>query len=90
MQDVAPPDAIGWLGALSVIARHEDGIRPSHIADILHIDLSVASRSVTHLEELDYVARERDPEDGRAFIVHVTPAGSVRIEQIAASFAGAS
>jgi DNA-binding MarR family transcriptional regulator len=87
LRDVVSSDAFGWIGALSVIARHDDGIRPSHLADMLHVDLSVVSRSVTQLEELGYVTRERDPEDGRAFVVHVAPAGRERIEQLTTGFA---
>lgn len=87
LRDSTSVEVLGWLGALNVIARHEDGIRASQIADILHQDLSVASRSVTHLVELGYVSRTRDPSDGRASIVHLAPAGRERLDSITAKFA---
>lgn len=87
LRDAAPPDTQGWLGALYVVARHEAGVRPSGVADQLMVDLSVASRSITQLEELGYVERTRDPEDGRAWIVHATGDGRARLELVTAGFA---
>lgn len=84
---LAPPEAGGWLGALSVTARHPDGLRPSELADVLHVDLSVASRHVAHLEELGYVQRSADPNDGRATIITATEAGRAWTTAFASEFA---
>jgi DNA-binding MarR family transcriptional regulator len=51
------------------------------------VDLSVASRSISQLEELGYVERTRDPADGRAWLVQVTPAGRDRLDQVRIAFA---
>ena len=83
----APPDSRGWLGALGVVARHEDGLRPSKVAEILHVDLSVASRALTHLEEREFVRREADPDDGRATRVHATEAGRAWIREFGERYA---
>ncbi len=83
----APPDCRGWLGAMGVVARHADGIRPSKVAEILHVDLSVASRALSHLEELGYVRREPDPDDGRATRVHATDAGASWIDEFGHGYA---
>ena len=87
LRDAAPADSHGWLGALFVVARHEDGVRPSHVADHLLVDLSVASRSIAQLEALGYVERTRDPRDGRAWVVHATADGRARLGQLKAGFA---
>lgn len=83
----APPECRGWLGAMGVVARHEAGLRPSQVAEILHVDLSVASRALTHLEELGYVRRENDPDDGRATRAHATDAGRAWVNEFADRFA---
>jgi DNA-binding MarR family transcriptional regulator len=83
----APPDCRGWLGAMGVVSRHEDGLRPSKVAEILHVDLSVASRALTHLEERGFVRREPDPDDGRASRVHATDEGRAWIGAFADRYA---
>lgn len=74
--DDAPPESRGWLGTLGVVSRHQHGIRPSQVAALLHVDLSVASRALSQLEELGYVQREPDPDDGRATRVRATDTGA--------------
>jgi DNA-binding MarR family transcriptional regulator len=83
----APPESRGWLGAMGVVARHPDGLRPSNVAEILHVDLSVASRALTQLEERGFVRREPDPDDGRATRVHATVEGSAWIADFAEQYA---
>jgi DNA-binding MarR family transcriptional regulator len=50
-------------------------VRPSALADSLHLDLSTVSRQVAGLENSGWVARERDPDDRRAFLVRATDEG---------------
>lgn len=49
--------------------------RPSAIAADIHIDLSTASRQIDGLVRKGLAAKSSDPEDARATLVTVTPAG---------------
>lgn len=54
----------------------EDGpVRPTTLAALLEVDLSVVSRQVRALEDVGFVQRETDPSDARASLVSATPAG---------------
>jgi DNA-binding MarR family transcriptional regulator len=83
----APADSHGWLGTLSILARHPEGLRASQLAARLRLDLSVVSRAVTQLLELGYAVRETDPSDRRASLVHATPEGEAWMRGFAESFA---
>jgi DNA-binding MarR family transcriptional regulator len=50
-------------------------IRPSLLADHLHLDLSTVSRQLAALEAQGWVSRERDPDDRRAFLVRISGEG---------------
>ena len=50
-------------------------VRPSVLADVLYLDLSTVSRQLGTLEASGWVARERDPDDRRAFLVRITDEG---------------
>lgn len=50
-------------------------LRPSALAELLHLDLSSVSRQVAALEREGWVGRERDPADSRAALLDLTPAG---------------
>lgn len=82
----APADSRGWLGALGVIARHP-GTRPGRVAELLHVDFSVASRAIATLEELGYVQREVDPDDRRASVLEATEEGLAWLREFATGFA---
>lgn len=60
--------------ALQAILRH-GGPTLNEVAADLYLDKSTASRVVDSLERKEYVTRVRDPEDGRAVRIAVTPAG---------------
>jgi DNA-binding MarR family transcriptional regulator len=47
-------------------------IRPSLLADHLHLDLSTVSRQLAALEAQGWVDRKRDADDRRAFLVAIT------------------
>ena len=66
--------AIAGLSALAAIHRIGRA-RVSEVADVLHVDLSVASRQLTALTTAGHVRRERDAQDRRAFYVEITDAG---------------
>ena len=50
-------------------------LRPTSLASLLEVDLSVASRQVKALEDVGFVQRCTDPADARATLVSATPAG---------------
>lgn len=67
----------------------EGPVRPTELADHLHLDLSVVSRQLTSLSERGLVARKKDPADRRAHQVEITEAGralTVQVERIRTDF----
>ena len=68
------------LVPLAVVNR----LAPARVKDVaheLHVDLSVASRQLTALATAGYINREPDPEDRRAQLVSLTPAGTAALER---------
>ena len=66
-------------GACSAVLHYVQAhgpVRPTDLAAQMMLDGSTVSRHLQTLERLDLVDRERDPEDGRAFRIACTPAGS--------------
>ncbi|MCW2927126.1 MAG: DNA-binding transcriptional repressor MarR [Thermoleophilia bacterium] len=74
LRHVTPPDA-GWLPTLGALCRAPDGLRLTHLADILFVDASVTSRHVAQLEALGFAERQTDPADRRASLLAPTDAG---------------
>ena len=82
------------LPALAVlVALDADGPqRPSVLAETLMLDLSTVSRQLAALERDGRVLRQRDPQDNRAQLIELSPAGqdllavirATRIERLAA------
>lgn len=64
----------GW-GLLVPLERDGDQ-RCSALAGHAGVDVSVASRQLAVLERLGYVERRPDPQDGRASLLRLTPAGA--------------
>lgn len=56
-------------------------MRMGDIADSMHLDASTVSRHVHQLGELGLIEREPDPEDGRARIIALSPAGAASLRQ---------
>jgi DNA-binding MarR family transcriptional regulator len=54
------------------------------LAALLYLDKSTASRIANSLVEKGYLARARDPEDGRVVRLVATPAGSTLCRRIQA------
>jgi DNA-binding MarR family transcriptional regulator len=59
-------------------------LRPGDLAGEVRLDASTVSRHLQALERLGMVARERDPDDGRAFRVAATDLGSETLTEAAA------
>ena len=66
--------AAAALSLLQVIAGR-DGIRPSEIADLQLVHPSLVTRQVRELEDVGYAQVTGDPDDGRSWLVALTPAG---------------
>ncbi|RZS89688.1 MarR family transcriptional regulator [Motilibacter rhizosphaerae] len=58
-------------------------LRISTLAAELHTDLSVVSRTVAELGEAGLVERQPDPEDRRACLVSLSPAGVAAVDRAA-------
>ncbi|MCU1594512.1 MAG: hypothetical protein JWO12_1904 [Frankiales bacterium] len=60
----------------------EDGpLRPTTLAALIGVDLSVVSRQVKALEDVGFVTRSPDPADARAALVRATESGLDAFEQ---------
>lgn len=67
--------------ALVRIDEHRS-LRLSELATLLGVDDSTASRHITRLEEVGYVTRTRDPDDGRARRLVATPDGTAALSRV--------
>jgi len=59
----------------------EGPLRPTTLAGLLEVDLSVVSRQVRSLEDAGFVRRQTDPQDARAALVSATDAGREAFER---------
>jgi DNA-binding MarR family transcriptional regulator len=59
----------------------EGPLRPTALAGLLEVDLSVVSRQVRALEDVDFVVRSADPADARAALVSATAAGVAALQE---------
>ncbi len=75
---VSPGMLPGTFRVFTTIAR-EEGMTLSGLAETLMADKGQMSRTVRELEELGFVARTPDPEDGRSSIITATPLGRDRL-----------
>jgi len=57
--------------------------RPGTIAEELNIDKSMMSRQVRLLEDIGFIVRQPDEEDGRAALLEATPDAVVRMDAVA-------
>ena len=67
--------------ALAWVAR-EPGLRQVELADHLDIEPITLCRIVDRLEEAGLVERRRDPDDRRAWRLHLTPRGAPLVEKL--------
>jgi DNA-binding MarR family transcriptional regulator len=63
------------------------GVTVNELAASLYLDKSTASRIANSLVDKGYVARARDPEDGRVVRLVPTPAGTALCRRISADIA---
>ena len=70
-----------WIMA----ALNERG--PTRAADLVEtfgLDKGAVSRYVAHLVSLEFIVKERDPQDGRAQLLNLTDLGRQRLEAVVA------
>ena len=78
----------GDVVLLGVVAAHGP-LRPGHIAGKLAVDASVVSRQLAGLGRLGLVERGPDPDDRRAELVRLSPAGRERLARAREVMCGA-
>lgn len=66
---------------LATIVR-ENEVQLSELAEYEGLNPTMLSRVIAFLEENDYVQREKDPIDRRAFVVHPTTQGRRAMQRI--------
>lgn len=78
--------SLGAVGYAVLEQLHRHGVcRQSELVTVLSSEKGAVSRAVQQLVELGFVTRLEDPEDGRAHLVDVTPAGRQRLEGVVAA-----
>ncbi len=76
------PVAVSVAHALMELARDE-GLSPTALAARLRLDRSTVTRLVQQLAARGWLARERDPRDGRAACLRLTAAGRAAAARLA-------
>jgi DNA-binding MarR family transcriptional regulator len=72
------PAAYGLLVCLEETGRR----RATDLAGYIGVGKATMSRQLRSLEGLGFVAREPDPDDGRASLLHLTDRGSERLRSV--------
>jgi DNA-binding MarR family transcriptional regulator len=73
--------AAAALDLLQVIAASE-GMRPSGIASQRSVHRSLVTRQLRELEDAGYVQFAGDPDDGRSWLVALTPSGRLEMQRL--------
>lgn len=76
-EDLTPA---GYL-MLSFVAE-QGPARPSQLVDKFALDKGAVSRHIQTLDELGLVDKQRDPEDGRAWVVTATAEATARLKAV--------
>ncbi|WP_212911848.1 MarR family winged helix-turn-helix transcriptional regulator [Streptomyces sp. TS71-3] len=71
------PAAYGLL-----VCLEEGGQRATDLAGYIGVGKATMSRQLRALEALGFVAREPDPDDGRAWQIHLTERGRDRLRTV--------
>lgn len=59
-------------GDILHLIRKRDGITQKEICSSLALDKGAVARAVTRMEKKGYIVREKNPIDGRSWILHAT------------------
>lgn len=76
-------NASQWI-ILGKLSEHPDGLRVSAIAEFLSVEIPLVTVLLQDLESLALVTLGRDPLDGRAKVVQLTPQASKLVPTIEA------
>lgn len=68
------------LAALSALARQPEGVRQGDLAGQMGISPASMTRLVDIMREADWVVRERDPEDQRAYVLRLSERGEETLD----------
>lgn len=71
---------VALQGVLRFVGEGE--ARATRLAEKLGVSAPVLSRHIAELEEQGFVVRRQDPDDGRAQLVALTPAGLQKLRHI--------
>jgi DNA-binding MarR family transcriptional regulator len=82
MARILPHDCpAGSAAVLTLLKRYGD-MRMSRLAELLAVDMSVASRHVAHTADRGWIERRPDPDDKRSRILTLTDEGHERMEDL--------
>jgi DNA-binding MarR family transcriptional regulator len=70
------------LAALAALARHPGGLRQGDLAELMNISAPSMTRLVEIMCEAGWVDRSRDPHDGRALLLVLSPVGEKTLETL--------
>lgn len=70
------------LAALAALARHPGGLRQGDLAELMNISAPSMTRLVEIMCEAGWIARTRDPEDGRALLLVLSPVGQRTLDML--------
>lgn len=70
------------LAALAAVARHPEGLRQGDLAELMNVSAPSMTRLVEIMCEAGWVSRTRDPEDGRALLLVLSPVGQKTLDTL--------
>jgi DNA-binding MarR family transcriptional regulator len=68
--------------ALYKLHLHGDSIRVTALAEMLDVDTPTVTRKIQQLERDGLVVRQADPDDRRASLISLTPAGRRTLQRV--------
>lgn len=73
---------VGGVYLIILVLYKSNGSSQEQISDILKVDKTTVARAIKKLETEDYVKRETDTEDKRAYKVYLTPKALAVVPEI--------
>ncbi|MCX3063188.1 MarR family winged helix-turn-helix transcriptional regulator [Streptomyces beihaiensis] len=80
MARILPSDCPPGSAAVLTLLKRYGNMRMSRMAELLAVDVSVASRHVAHVAARGWIARNPDPADKRSRILTLTDDGCRQLE----------
>jgi len=65
-----------------ILLHHHDGVTQQELTAKLHFDKAHTTRAIQKLMKLGYVKKEKDPDDLRAFRIHLTEKAQDIVPQV--------